>query len=250
METPGIRYFDAHAHYNDRRFEEEFEGGGRGALLKAHAEGVERICNVGSSVSSSEESIRLAEEFPFVIAAVGIHPSDAQEIPASECDRALSRIEALCSHEKVRAVGEIGFDYHWDGTDKERQTYFFEAQMEIALRASLPVVIHSRDAAGDTFDMISRHPENLLGSRHLQEREQGEGIRGGRRVTDAHDRDGLPLSSSGPAPGRDQLFGVSPPYLRSRRGCERDLPRRSRRADFPKRGAIFRALNSVLSDRQ
>ena len=54
METPGIRYFDAHAHYNDRRFDEEFEGGGRGALLKAHAEGVERICNVGSSVSSSE----------------------------------------------------------------------------------------------------------------------------------------------------------------------------------------------------
>ena len=160
METPGIRYFDAHAHYNDLRFEEEFEWGGRGALLKAHAEGVERICNVGSSVTSSEDSIRLAEEFPFVIAAVGIHPSDAQEIPASECDRALSRIEALCSHEKVRAVGEIGFDYHWDGTDKERQTYFFEAQMEIALRAGLPVVIHTRDAAGDTFDLIARHPEN------------------------------------------------------------------------------------------
>ena len=159
MDTPAVRYFDAHAHYNDRRFEEEFEGGGRGAILKAQSEGVERICNVGSSVSSSEESIRLAEEFDFVLAAVGIHPSDAQEIPASDCDRALARIESLCSHEKVRAVGEIGYDYHYDGTDKERQTYFFEAQMEIAKRAGLPVVIHSRDAAGDTFDLIARHPD-------------------------------------------------------------------------------------------
>ena len=79
MEAPVL--FDSHAHYNDRRFEEEFEGGGRGALLKAHEEGVAFFCNVGSSVRTSEESVRLAEEFDFVVAAAGIHPSDAQEIP-------------------------------------------------------------------------------------------------------------------------------------------------------------------------
>ena len=155
-----MRLFDSHAHYNDHRFNEEFEGGGRGALLKAHAEGVERICNVGSSVRTSEESVRLAEEFDFVIAAVGIHPCDAQEIPANELDAALREIEALAKHEKVRAIGEIGFDYHYDGTDKERQRYFFEAQLDIAHRLDLPVIIHSRDAAGDTFDLISAHPEN------------------------------------------------------------------------------------------
>ena len=160
MEEALAPLFDSHAHYNDRRFEEEFEGGGRGALLRAHEEGVSMICNVGSSVGTSEESIRLAEEFPFVIAAAGIHPCDAQEIPAHGTDRALARIEELCAHEKVRAVGEIGFDYHYDGTDRERQTYFFEAQMEIARRLDLPVIVHSRDAAGDTFDLIARHPEN------------------------------------------------------------------------------------------
>ena len=155
-----MRLFDTHAHYNDRRFAEEFEGGGRGALLRARAEGVERFCNVGSSVRTSEESVALAEEFDFVIAAVGIHPSDAQEIPAAERDRALARIEELCRHEKVRAVGEIGFDYHWEPFDRDLQRYFFEAQLEIARRVGLPAVIHSRDAAGDTFDVIAAHPEN------------------------------------------------------------------------------------------
>lgn len=146
--------FDAHAHYDDRRFEAEFDGGFRGAIAKAIDEGVGHIVNVGSSVRTSKNSVALAEEYPFIYAAVGIHPSDAQEIPAADCDKALYEIEKLCAHEKVRAVGEIGYDYHYDGTDKERQTYFFRAQLEIARRVSLPVIIHSRDAAGDTFDMI------------------------------------------------------------------------------------------------
>jgi len=68
-------------------------------------------------------------------------------------------VEELTKHGKVRAIGEIGFDYHYDGTDKERQSYFFSAQMEIAQKVGLPVIIHSRDAAGDTFDMIRRYPE-------------------------------------------------------------------------------------------
>ena len=160
MEETLAPLFDSHAHYNDHRFEEEFEGGGRGALLRAYGEGVRRICNVGSSVRTSEESVRLAEEFDFVIAAVGIHPSDAQEIPAHRLDAALARIETLASHEKVCAVGEIGYDFHYDGTDRDRQEYVFAAQMEMAARHSLPVVVHSRDAAGATFDLIAAHREN------------------------------------------------------------------------------------------
>ena len=149
--------FDSHAHYDDRRFDEEFEGGGRGALLKAHDLGVKYISNIGSSIRTSRNSVALAEEFDFVFAAVGIHPSDAQEIPAAAVDKSLAEIEAMASHEKVRAIGEIGYDYHYDGTDKERQKYFFGAQMEIARRVGLPVIIHSRDAMGDTFDMLSEH---------------------------------------------------------------------------------------------
>lgn len=150
--------FDSHAHYDDRRFDIEFDGGGKGALKKAHSLGVSYIANIGSNLRTSYNSVLLAEEFSFVVAAVGIHPSDAQEIPTHDVDKTLAEIEKLAAHEKVRAIGEIGLDYHYDGTDKERQAYFFEAQMEIARRAGLPVVIHSRDAAGDTYDVIDRHP--------------------------------------------------------------------------------------------
>lgn len=151
--------FDAHAHYDDERFAAEFENGSDGAIKKALSEGVGHIVNIGSSVKTSMNSIALAEKYDFFYAAVGIHPSDAQSIPTAECDLALYEIEKLTKHKKVRAVGEIGFDYHYDGTDKERQEYFFKAQLEIAKRASLPVVVHSRDAAGDTFDMIKATPD-------------------------------------------------------------------------------------------
>ena len=152
-----MQLFDSHAHYDDRRFDEEFEGGGRGALIKAHELGVEYIANIGSNLRTSRASVALAEEFDFVIAAVGIHPTDAQEIPASDVDKALEEIEKLAAHEKVRAIGEIGYDYHWEPVDRERQKYFFDAQMEIARRVDLPVIIHSRDAMGDTLETLAEH---------------------------------------------------------------------------------------------
>ena len=152
-----MQLFDSHAHYDDRRFDEEFEGGGRGALIKAHKLGVEYIANIGSNLRTSDNSVALAEEFDFVVAAAGIHPTDAQEIPSKEVDKALAYIEKLAAHEKVRAIGEIGYDYHWEPVDKERQKYFFDAQMEIARRVDLPVIIHSRDAMGDTLDLLSEH---------------------------------------------------------------------------------------------
>ncbi len=155
-----MRLFDAHAHYDDRRFDEEFDGGREAAIELAREAGVEYIVNVGSNLSSSRNSISLAAKYPFFYAAVGIHPSDAQEIPAGEVDSALDEIESMAKEKKVRAIGEIGFDYHYDGTDKARQEYFFRAQMEIAHRVNLPVIIHSRDAAGDTFDLIRSMPDS------------------------------------------------------------------------------------------
>ncbi len=154
-----MRFFDSHAHYDDRRFAAEYEGGTDAALRYVHRAGVAHVMNVGSSLVSSERSVQLAERFGFVYAAVGIHPCDAQELSVSEIDRALARVEEMAGHEKVRAVGEIGFDYHYDGTDTERQRYFFESQIAIAVRLGLPVIVHSRDASGDTLDMIGSHPE-------------------------------------------------------------------------------------------
>lgn len=152
-----MQFFDSHAHYDDCRFAEEFDGGTHGALTKAREEGVEAIVNIGSNVASSERSVALAEKYDFVWAAVGIHPSDAQNLGVHELEDALRRIEELAAHEKVRAIGEIGYDYHWDGTDKDRQTYFFEAQMDIAHRLGMPVIIHTRDAMGDTLELLDRH---------------------------------------------------------------------------------------------
>ena len=191
---------DSHAHYDDHRFEEEFEGGTDGAIRAAREAGVEYIVNIGSSLRSSRNSIELADRYDFIYAAVGLHPYDVQQLDPADLDNALYQVEELSKHEKVRAIGEIGFDYHYDGTDKERQSYFFAVQMEIAQRVGLPVIIHSRDAAGDTFDMIRRYPKGrtpqlqrhsgngasalrhglvhlLLRSRDLQKCREGEGIR-------------------------------------------------------------------------
>ena len=151
--------FDSHAHYDDHRFAEEFEGGVDGAIRTAHEAGVDYIANIGSSLRSSRNSVELADRYDFIYATVGLHPYDAQQIDAADLDSALHQVEELTKHGKVRAIGEIGLDYHYDGTDKERQSYFFSAQMEIAQKVGLPVIIHSRDAAGDTFDMIRHYPE-------------------------------------------------------------------------------------------
>lgn len=155
--------FDSHAHYDDDRFIEEFEGGTDGALMKAYAEGVHAIINVGANIKSSENSVALSEKYDFVWATVGIHPSDAQRI--SDFAAAMQRIEELASATRVVAIGEIGLDYHYDDVDREVQAKFFEAQLELAEKLSLPVVIHTRDAMGDTLEIISRHP-NVRGVMH------------------------------------------------------------------------------------
>ncbi len=159
----GAFLFDSHAHYDDERFAAEFDGGTHGALTKAYAEGVHAIVNVGANIKSSENSVALAEKYSFVWAAVGIHPSDAQRItdPAA----ALRRIEELAASERVRAIGEIGLDYHYDDTDRETQAFFFRAQLELAGRLNLPVIIHTRDAMGDTLDILREHPD-VLGVMH------------------------------------------------------------------------------------
>lgn len=158
-------YFDSHAHYDDPRFEQEFEGGTDGALLAAKANGVGTIVNVGANVQSSRASVRLAEKYVFVYAAVGIHPSDAQQVEAGRETKVLDEIFRLLYHEKAVALGEIGLDYHYDDTDKERQKLFFDAQLSLAESAKRPVIIHDRDAHGDVFDLLTCHP-NAFGVLH------------------------------------------------------------------------------------
>ncbi|MBR5312177.1 MAG: TatD family hydrolase [Clostridia bacterium] len=154
-----LRLFDSHAHYDDERFEEEFEGGTRGALETVYNEGICGVLNVGANLDSSANSVRLAEQFSHVWAAVGVHPSDAQRLGMDRLNEAVDTIRTLAAQKKVVAVGEIGLDYHYDEIDKDCQAAYFAAQMELARELKLPVIIHTRDAMGDTLDLLARYPD-------------------------------------------------------------------------------------------
>lgn len=138
--------FDSHAHYDDEAFEED-----RQELLSSMKEnGVGRIVNVGASLESSESSVALAETYDFIYAAVGVHPSDTGKL----YEENYKRLCELMKHEKVVAVGEIGLDYYWDEPEREIQKKWFVRQLYTATELKKPIIIHSRDAAKDTLDIM------------------------------------------------------------------------------------------------
>lgn len=151
--------FDTHAHYDDDAFDED-----RDVLLSGMREqNVEYIVNVGASMASSERSMKLAEKYPFVYAAVGVHPDEVGELD----DEKFEKLREWTSHEKVKAVGEIGLDYYWDKEKHDLQKHWFMRQMELASEVNLPMIVHSREAAKDTLDMvIAAKPLNLSGIIH------------------------------------------------------------------------------------
>ena len=152
-----MQLIDSHAHYDDSRFAEEYEGGADKALCDAHELGITAVINCGTRIETSLSSIALADKFEFVYAAVGYHPEDCQSVADEDEERVLDEINALAKHDKVVAIGEIGLDYHYDGTMKEKQHRFFEYQLSMAKRLDLPVIIHDRDAHGDTMEIVRRH---------------------------------------------------------------------------------------------
>lgn len=154
--TAGL--FDTHAHYFDSRYTEE--GVDVGALLKdIFACGVEYIINVGTNNENSRAASEQAKKYDGMYAAAGIHPSDCYYL--DDIDAEMKKLCALldgAKENKIVAIGEIGFDYHWEETDKEKQREYFSRQMDEAKKRGLPVIIHDRDAHGDCFDMICAHP--------------------------------------------------------------------------------------------
>jgi TatD DNase family protein len=159
-----MKYFDTHAHYYDSRFEEE--GKNAFELLDSLFESnVQCIINVGTAPSTCLAAIEQSKRYPRMYTALGIHPTDGQYLSAPE--QALEDVENLIldSSSKCVAIGEIGLDYHYPDTDKEKQAFLFEKQMQLAEKLNLPVVIHDRDAHADVFDMILRHP-NVRGILH------------------------------------------------------------------------------------
>ena len=160
-----MKYFDSHAHYYDERFESEISEGVDtliGALLK---DSVSYIVNIGTSPATSRQAIEQAKRYPNMYTAIGIHPSDTRFL--SDIDSELAEIEQLIldPENKCVCLGEIGLDYHYDGTDKEKQMEYFERQMLLAEKLELPVCIHDREAHADVMDVIRRHP-NVKGILH------------------------------------------------------------------------------------
>ena len=152
--------FDSHAHYFDSRYDRETEGADR-VLEEVFADGIGTVINVATNMNNVEKCLAQAAKYPGMFAAVGIHPEDAQQLYLDP-DTELHRLEnLLCERErhKIVALGEIGFDYHYEPVNRPLQKVFFERQMEMARKHRLPVIIHDREAHGDCFDMICRYPD-------------------------------------------------------------------------------------------
>lgn len=137
---------DSHAHYDSREFDQD-----RHQLLSSMpSQGIEAIVNVGASLTGNEKTVELMEQYPFIYGSIGVHPDEVGDLSEEK----MSWLLSLCQKEKTKAVGEIGLDYYWNKENKETQVKWFVRQMDLAKETQLPIVVHSRDAAKDTLDVM------------------------------------------------------------------------------------------------
>ena len=151
--------FETHAHYDDSAFDAD-----RDSLIASLPENnIGRVVDIGASIAGTKAAISLAEKWPFMWAAAGVHPEECAELNEDN----FPWLEKMLKHPKVVAVGEIGLDYYWPEPDHETQKYWFDRQLLLAKENDFPVVIHSRDAAQDTLDMMkSESAKGLSGVIH------------------------------------------------------------------------------------
>ncbi|MGI6095136.1 MAG: TatD family hydrolase [Lachnospiraceae bacterium] len=137
---------DTHAHYDDDAFCEDRQE----LLLSMHQKGIEKIINVGAALQGAADSVALAEQYDFIYAAVGVHPDEVGCLDEEK----MQWLRSLCDHPKTVAVGECGLDYYWNKENHDVQKQWFIRQIDLAKETHLPLVIHSRDAAKDTLDIM------------------------------------------------------------------------------------------------
>lgn len=147
--------FDTHAHYDDEAFQED-----RDELLNSlSTHGIEAVVNVGASIQTTKNTLELMKKYPFVYGAVGVHPSETEELN----DNLMDWLKHVSGEKKVVAIGEIGLDYYWKEPDPEIQKHWFVRQLQLAREVELPVIIHSRDAAQDTLDIMKAEKAGEIG---------------------------------------------------------------------------------------
>ena len=143
---------DTHAHLTDEQY------GGAGEIISSMREdGLEKIITIGYDLESSEQGLKIAEKNKDIYCAVGVHPDNSQSLTIDPCERLLT----LSRHEKCVAIGEIGLDYHYDSTDREKQNYWLDRQLEMVAEANLPVIFHVRDAYEDMESALKRNQGKL-----------------------------------------------------------------------------------------
>lgn len=142
--------FDTHAHFDDERFDKD-----RDAVIQSLKDfGVTNVVNIGADMQGSRDSIALSEKYDFIYATVGVHPSETGNMTEADIDE----LRQMSKHPKVKAIGEIGLDYHYlDGTSPEVQKKWFIRQLELAKELEMPVVIHDRDSKGECLEILKAH---------------------------------------------------------------------------------------------
>lgn len=141
-----MKIFDTHAHYDDYAFSEDQDE----LFQKMQKEGVVSIVNIGCSIENSRAITEFVKKYDFLYGTVGVHPDNVEHLTEKD----IEELSVLCRKNKILAIGEIGLDYHYDNINKENQKKWFVRQLEVAKEQNLPVVIHSRDAAKDTLDIM------------------------------------------------------------------------------------------------
>lgn len=153
-----MEFFDSHSHYNDEKYDMD-----RKEIINSiYKEGITKTVCVGYNVEKSEEALEIAKENHFMFATCGISPNDIEEY----VENSLEKIEEIAKDNKIVAIGEIGLDYYWNKENKNLQKELFIKQIEIANRLNKPIVIHTRDAAVDTIEILKEHPVNKKGIFH------------------------------------------------------------------------------------
>ncbi|MBE5841527.1 MAG: TatD family deoxyribonuclease [Butyrivibrio sp.] len=151
--------FDTHAHYDDEQFDEDREA----LLASMESAGITNIVNVGASLETTRKTLELAHKYDFIHAAVGVHPSEVAELDEDKFEL----LREWSQDGRCVAIGEIGLDYHWPEPSPELQKKWFARQLQLARQQRLPVIIHSRDAASDTLEVMKEnHAEEIGGVVH------------------------------------------------------------------------------------
>ena len=151
-----MQFFDSHAHYNDEKFNQDKDN----VLKEIYNQDITRLVCAGYNYQSSVSAIEISKENDWIYTTIGISPNDVEDLAK------VDSLDELLNEKKIVAIGEIGLDYYWNKENKDIQKELFIKQIELANKYNLPIVIHTRDAAVDTIDILKNHPCNKKGVFH------------------------------------------------------------------------------------